>query len=138
MHLGFTGTRAGMTLRQLEALAYELRRFEPGVLHHGDCKGADAQAAELATGIGWRTEAHPANLEQWRAYTPADVIHEPLPALERNHVIVQASHRVIACPDGPERRRSGTWATIRYAQRAGWPILIILPQQTITSEGWYQ
>lgn len=47
--------------------------------------------------------------------------------LDRNRDIVEAAEVLIACPDGPERQRSGTWATIRHALRVGKPVVIVWP-----------
>lgn len=61
----------------------------------------------------------------------ADVVHEPRPPLERNRDVVDASDVLLACPGGmAEEQRSGTWATIRYARKAGKPVVIVWPDGT--------
>ena len=42
-----------------------------------------------------------------------------MPYLERNKNIVNAVDFIIAAPDGPEKVRSGTWSTVRYAKKVG-------------------
>lgn len=55
----------------------------------------------------------------------------PLPYMERNRAIVDASDVLIACPYEivePEFGRSGTWSTIRYALTIpNFPVVIIWP-----------
>jgi hypothetical protein len=113
MTIGFTGTREGMSdcqIHQFErivlALSYNLLEF-----HHGDAAGADRQARDLISGSFSRyieIVAHPAG---------------PDP-LARNREIVAESDILIAAPlTDKETIRSGTWATIRYARRAGIPVV---------------
>lgn len=51
----------------------------------------------------------------------------------RNHAIVDACRLLIATPRATERAqpRSGTWATIRYAQRKERPVWLIWPDGTV-------
>ena len=44
MIYGFTGTRAGMTERQKQALELILCDYSMAAFHHGGCHGADAEA----------------------------------------------------------------------------------------------
>ena len=46
------------------------------------------------------------------------ILHDAKPPLVRNKDIVNASDVMLCCPSGEEVRRSGTWATIRYAKTA--------------------
>lgn len=56
--------------------------------------------------------------------------------LARNHDIVDAAGLLIAAPSGPaEKRRSGTWATVRHARKQGTRIWIVLPSGEIAVEG---
>jgi hypothetical protein len=51
-----------MTAKQKEELAARLAFAyggEGSQFHHGDCIGSDAQAAEIAVGLGYRIIAHP-------------------------------------------------------------------------------
>lgn len=122
MDLGFTGSRVGLNERQLREVEHQLRvwlsvgkrRF-----HHGDCIGSDAQAAEVARGMGYSIISHPPTDERFRARVESHAEEKPLPYLERNWAIVDVSSVLIACPSGlKEEIRSGTWATVRYARRS--------------------
>ncbi len=47
--------------------------------------------------------------------------------LERDRDIVDATEALFATPDGPERAKSGTWYTVRYAVKTGKPVYICYP-----------
>lgn len=134
--LGFTGTQRGVTWQQRKTLLACLELPNVEVLHHGDCIGADALAWSLARELHLETICHPCNLSAKRAYTsPNEETRKVLSPLVRNQNIVHECEFLIACPRTPtEELRSGTWATIRYAMRAGRPYLIIWPDGQ-TSEG---
>jgi hypothetical protein len=56
------------------------------------------------------------------------VILRPKAYLERDMDIVDGSSCLIATPKTVmEERRSGTWATIRYARRSGKPVTLLHP-----------
>ena len=138
MRVGFTGTREGMTDQQratvLRLLSKELLDAE--WLHHGDCIGADHQAGQIAIFCGVKQHAHPPTSDRLRAWTLADRTDKPLPYLERNRAIVDATDILIAAPRGPEEQRSGTWSTVRYARKVGKPVIIVWPdgsEVTLTS-----
>lgn len=126
-HIGFTGTRRGMTPRQQEKLKALLP--EGCCFHHGDCIGADAQAHEIARQKRCTLILHPCTIIGQRAYCPrADVVHLPKPPLTRNRDIVEAVDWLIAAPaTAHEVLRSGTWATIRYARKVNRQIRILEP-----------
>jgi len=56
--------------------------------------------------------------------------------MARNRDIVAASDALLAAPEGPEASypRSGTWATVRMARRAGLPIQIVWPDGRIETD----
>lgn len=119
--IGFTGTRRGTTGPQQETLRRILTGalIAGGEMHHGDCVGADEEAHAIADSLGAAIYVHPPVDPSFRAYCDGRTtayVAEPKPYLERNRDIVDESDVLVACPDGPERRRSGTWATIRYAR----------------------
>lgn len=93
----------------------------PTEFHHGDDKGADADAHALVreTLPNCRIVVHPPDNGYRRAHCSGDVVLQAHPFLVRNHHIVDACSCLIATPDGPEVLRSGTWATIRYARKRG-------------------
>jgi hypothetical protein len=142
MILGFTGTRCGMTEEQLEAFR---RLFsappyaDPDEFHHGCCPGSDEDATVAVYDLTCDDtviQAHPSTLAHLTSQKAIDLSredHPPLPPLDRNRVIVNACHVLIACPKGPEEQRSGTWATVRYARKRGKRIVIIWPDGTITA-----
>lgn len=135
MHIGFTGTQRGLTLAQHDALSSWMRdRFYAAhaVLHHGDCIGADAAAAQLAFALAWRIVCHPPLVDSKRAFVQSDEMREAKPYLERNREIVNESELLIACPgEAREQRRSGTWSTVRYAGDAGREVVIIYPDGSV-------
>jgi hypothetical protein len=128
--VGFTGTRGPLRLSQLERLCEVVKSLKPTEFHHGDCIGADAKARALAVALGIPVVIHPPDKDYLRANCKgAKSILKPLPYLERNKAIVDASDYVIACPrTAEEEKRSGTWQTIRYARKVGKALLIIEPK----------
>lgn len=129
--IGFTGTQRGMTPVQ-SAVVCDL--LSAGELHHGDCIGADAQAHDLARDRGLTVVVHPPIDPRKRAHKHGNVVLHPLPYLDRNLAIVAATEELIAAPDGPERTRSGTWATVRRARRMNRPVTIVFPDGTVVRE----
>lgn len=135
-HLGFTGTRNGLTTEQMTSLHREFGSHAgPGTyLHHGDCVGADADAHHIARRHDLTIHAHPPHLTTRRAFTIADREWPPMPYLERNRAIVDACTLLYVGPGGPEQVHSGTWATVRYARKRGRHIIIIWPDGHLTEE----
>ena len=128
--IGFTGTRKGMTELQearLETLLF-IRSVNGAWFHHGDCIGADAQAHTVALMTGHQICLHPPINPKYRAQCqPAHMVREEGEYMDRDHQIVDETHELIACPQGREVLRSGTWATVRYARKIGKPLTIIMP-----------
>lgn len=130
--LGFTGTREGLTAVQNETLRYEVRRRPPDLFRHGDCIGADETAHGIVRVVtDARIIGHPPTKSVLRAYCECDHLMPERPYLDRNKDIVNMSDEMIACPDGPEGQRSGTWSTVRYAVRQRKPVTIIYPDGTM-------
>lgn len=130
MNVGFTGTQQGMTRTQIRSVGELLTEwFEPGSqFHHGDCVGADVQAAEIAKNIGYEVHCHPPINTSKRGYFFSDVNYKPKDYLDRNHDIVDAVEQMLATPkENEEVLRSGTWATIRYASKTGKRIYVVSP-----------
>lgn len=141
-HVGFTGTRDGMTVAQRESLMREMNyiiiTYENLTLHHGACVGDDEQFSRWYVAIP--QVAHPCNLASF-SVPPAELKHvtewrATLPPLVRNRQIVEECELLIACPKGNEKAdyRSGTWATIRYARKQGVAVYTILPNGTVFYE----
>ena len=129
-HIGFTGTRGGLTGEQIVSLADVLATFPPhSELHHGDCIGADAAAHEMARKLGWRVVVHPAHVSPpLRANCIGDETRERIGPLDRNIEIVEETSTLIACPGGmKEEIRSGTWQAVRAARKQHRPIITVWP-----------
>lgn len=122
---GFTGTsKLHMSTSQKVVLRDLLDAYAE--LHHGDCIKSDADAHDIAVGLGLRIVAHPCTIEHMRAWKKAHVILTPKEPLERNKDIVYAVDELFATPMTKyEVLRSGTWATIRYARILHKPVMII-------------
>lgn len=147
LHLGFTGTQAGMTYAQAERL-FDLVRSDPTassigfIGHHGLCIGADLQFDAIARlapnclGI----VVHPCNIPTKQGRVPVDVTRDAVrpvkKPLVRNRDIVTESGIMVATPKEAQRQlRSGTWTTVRYALEAGKPVAIILPDGGCVFDG---
>jgi len=141
--LGFTGARLGVTQAQRAALSSVI--VPPDLVLHGGAKGADAQfhaviAEMLGPELPLPIEVYPGESARWTYWNYASDsgrrfrVHPTAPPLDRNRAIVSRCDHLLACPDGPERTRSGTWTTVRYARRAGKPVTIIMPDGTVLEE----
>lgn len=130
--IGFTGTRRGMTGSQWASLTSLLRalsqRFERVEFHHGQCIGADEEAASIAKEVGCWIVSHPPTNQKAVSDFAFDESRAPRPYLQRNHGIVDETDIMLAAPgEIEEQLRSGTWATVRYARRVGKPAEILYP-----------
>lgn len=93
-----------------------LASYAAAILHHGDAIGADAEAHDIAIGLGCAIVVHPPAVETQRAFKAAAEIRAAKPYLVRNKDIVRETALLIAAPAEPvEQLRSGTWSTVRYA-----------------------
>lgn len=135
MRIGFTGNRYGMSGHQKNrflSFLFHLDKKNYFQFHHGDCLGADEDAHNIVNNhikknmILANIIIHPPENEKLRAFCKNDElsIKKPKPYLERNQDIVDSSDILIACPNGEETERSGTWSTIRYARKLRRVILI--------------
>jgi hypothetical protein len=109
-------------------LKYELCVLGATELHHGDCVGSDKAAHEVARQLNLRIVIHPPVNGALRAYCVGDELRPEYDYLDRNRHIVEDTDWLIALPDGPERARSGTWSTVRYADRLAKPKSVFLPE----------
>lgn len=129
MIAGFTGSQEGWTERQRMVVDRRLRVLRdtcPSLeVAHGACIGADDQFDALAVELGLPRHVYPSTVIHKSALDRCLarggvllVMCEPMHPLKRNPLIVKASDRLLACPkEDQEVRRSGTWATIRAAER---------------------
>jgi hypothetical protein len=139
MKIGFSGTRKGMSVNQKLVLRSLLLRLQPSEFHHGDCLGADLDAHRLVKAIsseGYpKIVIHPPEMQNFRAFCTGDVIHNPAPYLIRNRAIVDETDVLIVAPfQNDEVRRSGTWATARYAMKDGKPVIILMRTELARQE----
>jgi hypothetical protein len=144
VRLGFTGTQQGMTDKQLHTFRAIFTQYGGPmvVFSHGDCVGADFEAATVAKEAGCYIVGYPGHGKVKddvhdrvkRGYFKSDFTYPPKPYLKRNQDIVDASDTIIACPSTlGEILRSGTWATIRYARKQNKEIYIIRPDGLIAA-----
>jgi len=128
-NIGFTGTRSGMTERQKKELRKYLEMQDcGGIFHHGDCVGADAEAHQIASRLGYEIVIHPPKNPKERAYCWSVFVKPEKEYLKRNHDIVDDSNILLAAPKSKkEVVRSGTWATIRYAHKIGKKVIVLDP-----------
>ena len=137
MRLAFTGTRAGMTVPQMEVIEDLLRNRTEWKAHgNGLCLGADTQMFTLVLNLrpDMARKGFPSDIPTAQARHYYDQCHEldPIrPPLERNQVMVDwatGGGLLLATPkEKVEQLRSGTWATVRYARKADLPIIFVFP-----------
>lgn len=128
LHIGFTGSRHGLSPKQQRGLHEILSKTPGAVFHHGDCKGSDEQAHEIARSIGLSIVIHPPDNPTYRAFCKSDTIRPEDAFLIRNKAIVNCSAFVIATPDSAEeKRRSGTWSTVRFTRKQNKTVELLLP-----------
>lgn len=137
--VGFTGTRRGMS----DAQGFTFWNFlmaipGPIELHHGDCVGADDEAASTVAGFTYgngikaRIVCHPPVDSSHRANNPhATETRAPKTHFARNRDIVDETEMLIATPwqseIPPKGTGGGTWQTIAHALKTGKPVTIIWP-----------
>lgn len=147
IHIGFTGSRSGATKQQLDALVSWLLDNTPEnetvFFHQGCCVGSDSQATRQLQWlrlIGKRSVfiyGYPCNLKDFvdeECCNCCDVLYDPDDPLKRNKRIVDSCDVILATPEGPERLRSGTWSTIRYAIKSKKPLVIFHPDGTLQND----
>jgi hypothetical protein len=154
MILGFTGTLRGMTAEQKTVAELRIAGLRPSVFIHGGASGADTDAHHIVVhrlppnSLPHTIEIYPEDspLRRRHRYWQRPehriaakasgrdfIVHEAGKPLARNLIIVQRCDHLLATPDSREEKlRSGTWATIRYARKAGKPHTIIWPDGEIS------
>lgn len=138
--VGFTGTQDGTTKPQLVSLIDLMGELQEDIkeVHHGDCIGSDSEFHSICLLMeGVFIIIHPPDNDGKRAFCQfhEGALRHPKPYLERNKVIVDQSHVLIATPKTAEEElRSGTWSTVRYARKQGKKIYLILPDGAIKME----
>lgn len=145
MILAFTGARTGLTDTQRLSLRVVLAdpAFRHGTLHNGVAVGADEACLLEADALGSPAlHMWPASHARWRFALAVQfdwrglcTVHGVRPPLVRNRLMAEAAQVLVACPDGPERQRSGTWSTVRHARKLGRTVVIVWPDGRIEREG---
>jgi hypothetical protein len=139
MHVGFTGTRHGMTDAQRTAVTAILGEIGELVAHHGDCVGADGEFHDLCRArSGASIVIHPGPAtDADHAGKVGDERREPMNHMKRNKTIVTESAVVIATPfEDVEQEFGGTWKTIGMARKAKRALAIVLRDGTVIRERW--
>lgn len=125
----------GMKPAQLASVIELLRQnyWVGNEFHHGDCIGADVQAASEADKKGYRIGVHPPLSNKYRGfYHHYDFTYPPAEYLVRDRRIVQETEALIAAPHTAyEIVRSGTWTTVRYARELNRMIYVVKPDGAI-------
>lgn len=136
MIVGFTGTRRGLTRLQrarLELVAAEL----PDVILfvHGGCHGADSEADDVFARLAYPRRVRPGPTSHEFSWHKGAEVMAVQPNLTRNAEIVADADLLIACPSNYVNipRGSGTWQTIRCAQRARVPVHFVWNDGTDTA-----
>ncbi len=132
-HLGFSGTRLGMTSEQRHGVRTEMALFRENFgystywFHHGDCIGSDAEAHEIAKALGYKIHVHPPIQDKFRAWcADYDKISEPKTYRQRNTDIVRESLYLVAAVN-PNSSRGGTWMTVGIARNLDVVPILVFP-----------
>lgn len=142
MRIGFTGTREGMTIEQMNTVA-DILAVVPFLDmvsgSHGDCVGADSEFHAIFRDefYDMPINVYPPEDDKYRAYNKDEytIIYPVAPYLVRNKYIVDASNALIAAPKGfEEEQRSGTWSTIRYSIKTHVKVTIVYPDGSIETK----
>lgn len=130
--LGFTGSREGMNIWQVQQCIDLIKKIKPKETHLGDCVGADHEFYGLIK--GWSSSlvvGHPPINPKNRVFLEYNWSVKEKEYITRNHDIVKASQLIIAAPKETDSvLRSGTWATIRFALQMRKPMIIIYPRHS--------
>ncbi len=136
--VGVTGTRNEITTKQIIRGIELLKLYyekDDSFLHHGCCIGVDATMAIAALTIGYRLHAFPGPYSQYfskLAYDISEIRHEQNDFLDRNKTIIDYSQFLIEFPARMgEELRSGTWATVRYAEKHNVSVIVVFPDGSI-------
>lgn len=131
MKVGITGTRNGITDKQILEVGRYLRSLPEGSqLHHGDCFGADINVAMIAQGLGIWTVCHPPEKTDLRAFHRSNEKRPEKSYLARNRAIVDEVDLLMVVPMQDEwQSRGGTWYTHDYARKKDVPVKIFWPNR---------
>lgn len=140
IEVGFTGTRAVLTLAQHTNLVAELKslRERTDLMVNGCCEGSDRIAWLIWRDLGGRFRYRPGDRDQWLwardVCREQDDLFAPTGYMDRNTAIAR-SDVVVATPhEDFEVQRSGTWSTVRRARRANSSLVVLLPCGQVNRE----
>lgn len=131
MKIGFTGTRSGMSSKQVREVVDKI--IEIGTLNikkviHGGCIGADMDFHAMFTSK--KIEVYPGHSSKnikdkslQGEFGDANIIHESQTHFKRNRDIVDNCDILFATPYN-NIQRGGTWYTINYARKIGKEVII--------------
>lgn len=142
IRLGFTGSRRGLTDKQRIVLDELVAKICPDEASHGDCIGADAEFHEAVRELvkPCKITVWPSTYEDMRAFCKGDVVHDPMPARDRDQLIVKFSTHFIGCPPTEEEiAQSGSWMTLRMARKVKTMVHqlhLIRPSGRLTTGDW--
>jgi hypothetical protein len=137
IHIGFTGTRRGLTDSQRIIMRRILVIMPDFIAHHGAAPGADQAFDAMCVNLTACTSIvmHPSThrLDEYPSAVlgPLRVRRPARPPLDRNEDIVGEAQIVIACPARATPYRSGTWSAIRDAMELERPLAIIEPSGVV-------
>lgn len=133
MIVGFTGTRAGMTLQQWRTVSTTLIKLGVDSLSHGCCVGADAQAHKTALCYGWHIYGYPGPVTKWSMHIIREEftwLAQAEPYATRNRKIA-ACEVLVAAPKGYDLGVGGTGMTVRFARELGRRVIVVLPDGSV-------
>lgn len=120
-HVGFSGSRLGMSNKQLEwverLLRLRMTQYGLGWFHHGGCIGADYEAHKIARNLGYKIDLHPPLDNKFQVPglgSECDKVDDAYSYHGRNQRIVLASKFLMMTPNSTGQR-GGTWNTIQHA-----------------------
>lgn len=134
--LGFTGSRYGMTNRQLLTFNNLLMLWNIKRMRHGCCVGADEQAMKAVYDHNRKIRiiGHPPLKPDWysmAAVLMCDALRPPKDYHARDRDIVEMCTVLVATPKSTIDRTGGTWYTVHHALRLHVPTFVIKPNGAI-------
>jgi len=126
--IGFTGSQAYPTDKQIETCKNFLIELKPTEFHDGACIGSDYAIHKIAQALKIKIISHPPTIKLKRAIYTSDETREEKDYLVRNLDIINETDEILAVSDSyKEKLRSGTWFTIKHALKKGKKVTIIFP-----------
>ena len=132
MVVGITGTRAienvdAIRLKRLTSVLQRYNTLYKGnlLIVHGGAHGVDKYVHNFCIDENISVKVRPAYKEC--NFSGVYLQETPEPPLKRNKIIVNECNILLAVPNNPEEEelRSGTWSTIRYAEKQNQKVIKI-------------